>query len=103
MKRSLLWLTTAISLQALVACAVPGDSTSGTASNSVSTLSAYLWQMRPNFDAQCEPGQLSFKDQRLSVQGLCNIMGASYSIDGQKMTVIKGISTMRMCADPALM
>lgn len=103
MKRSLLWLTTAISLQALVACAVPGDSPSGTASNSISTLSAYHWQMQPDFDAQREPVQLSFKDQRLSVQGLCNIMGASYSIDGQKMTISKGISTMRMCADPALM
>ncbi|MBP6018727.1 MAG: META and DUF4377 domain-containing protein [Burkholderiaceae bacterium] len=103
MKRSLLWLTTAISLQGLVACAVPGDSPTAAAINSASTLSAYHWQMQPDFDANREPVQLTFQGQRLAVQGLCNHMGASYAVDGQKMTITQGVSTMRMCDDPALM
>ncbi len=103
MKRSLLWLTTAISLQALVACAVPGDGPTAAANNSISTLSDYHWQMQPDFDAKREPVQLTFQNQRLSVQGLCNNMGASYTVDGQNMAITQGVSTMRMCNDPGLM
>ncbi|NYT66561.1 META and DUF4377 domain-containing protein [Alcaligenaceae bacterium] len=103
MKRSLLWLTTAISLQALVACAVPGDNSTKASKDSVSTLSNYHWQMPTDYDATRDPVQLTFQNQLVSIQGLCNIMGATYSLDGQKMTIKQGMSTMRMCDNPALM
>lgn len=70
---------------------------------STQSLTAYHWQMQPSFDANRQPVQLTFQNQRLSVQGLCNALAAGYTIDAQKMTITQVAGTMRMCNDPALM
>lgn len=102
MKRSIFWLCSALALQGLAACAQQGGATPDTAA-STDTLTAYHWQLEqaPSFIAK--PVQLTFADQRLVVSGLCNTLGASYNINGPKMTVQQVVGTLRMCQDPALM
>ncbi len=108
MKRSILWLLTAVAIQGLSACASPGAAPSEQASSqsagvSTTDLTAYHWQLEQAADAKNRPVQLTFSDQRLAVQGLCNNLSAGYTTDGPKMTVQQAVGTLRMCNDPALM
>jgi heat shock protein HslJ len=108
MKRSIFWLLTAVALQGLSACATPGaapsEKTSAqNAAVSTADLTAYHWQLEQAAYPRSKPVQLTFSDQRLAVQGLCNMLSAGYATDGPKMTVQQAISTQRMCNDPALM
>lgn len=111
MKRSILWLLAVVAIQGLAACANPGagnsqvnaDSTPPTASPDTSTLGAYHWQMPAAFNAGKTTLQLDFQGQRLSVRGLCNVLGAGYKTNASEMTVSQVVGTMRMCGDPALM
>lgn len=108
MKRTFLWLLAAVCLQGLAACAIQGNGTSvagmpASPSGTSQTLTAYHWLLQPDFDPNRKPVQLTFQDQRLNVQGLCNNMGASYSLGGQEMVIKQVASTMRLCDDPALM
>ncbi len=46
---------------------------------------------------------LQFGDGRLTVQGLCNSLMASYLVDGSNIDIGPVAGTKKMCADPALM
>lgn len=102
MKRSLIWLCSALALQGLAACAQQGAATPDMAA-SADTLTAYHWQLEQAPGATAKPVQLTFADQRLVVGGLCNTLAAGYNVDGSKMSVQQVIGTLRMCPDPALM
>jgi len=49
------------------------------------------------------PLRLNFDGQRLSVQNLCNLVGAGYTLDGNRLQVSRPMSTLRACADGELM
>ena len=78
-------------------------------------LQAYHWDLQAAFDAQGRPdtgwqlpgrapARLSFQPDRLSVQGLCNGMGAGYTlVGGNGLTVGRAVATMRACPEPGLM
>ncbi len=102
MKRSILWLCSALAISGLAACAHQGAANPDMAA-SADTLTAYHWQLEQPRAATAKPVQLTFADQRLMVSGLCNVLGASYNIDGPKMTVQQVVGTLRMCPDQALM
>ncbi len=102
MKRPILWLCSALALQGLAACAQHGAAAPDMAA-SADTLAAYHWQLERSADVTAKPVQLTFANQRMIVEGLCNTLGASYNIEGAKMTVQQVAGTLRMCPDPALM
>jgi len=113
MNRSLMWLCTVLTLGGLAACAHQDGGVSP-GSETASSLSAYHWQLGKALDGSgnaqpqwAGPGDkavtLTFKDQRLSVTGLCNAMGASYRTTGTQIHISQVTSTMRMCSDTALM
>ena len=61
-------------------------------------------QYRQHRQAGHPPVQLSFfSEDRLSVQNLCNGLGASYQITGQRISTGSTVSTQRMCSEPGLM
>lgn len=117
MKRSLLWC---LALSGLTACAQqtggPAKSTQ-TAAGHDDMLTAYHWQLERAIDDQGTaqpqwirqngnedgPLDLTFKDQRVSVSGLCNKLGASYAITGTQMRINQVVGTMRLCPDESLM
>lgn len=79
-----------------------------------SRLDAYAWSLASAFDGrgEAEPGwllpgrpppQLGFQAGRLTVQNLCNVIGASYAADNGAMTVSRAVSTMRACPEQDLM
>ena len=116
MKRTLMWLCTAIALGGISACAHQDGGTDSrhAASGDEAALSAYYWKLNKALDEKAAPepqwqapGEhpltLAFKDQRLSVTGLCNAMGAGYRTAGSEMSISQVTSTMRMCGDPSLM
>lgn len=83
-------------------------------SSSAHTLQAYDWDLVSAHDAQGQaaPGwllagkralRLHFEGQRLSVQNLCNMMGAGYTLSGPNMQVGQFVSTKRACAERDLM
>jgi len=113
MNRSLMWLCTALAFTGLAACAHQEGGVQPGA-QAASSLSAYHWQLDKALDgggnsqpqwigSGGKPVTLTFKDQRLSVAGLCNAMGASYQTTGTKMHISQVTSTMRMCSDADLM
>lgn len=88
-----------------------------TATTGPATLSAYHWDLAEARDANGAeqaawvppktrgdaPLRLGFSDQRLSVSGLCNHLGASYSIDTNKITISSIVGTMMACNDEGVM
>ncbi len=100
MKRSIFRLCSALTLIGLAACAHRGAANPDMAA-SADTLTAYHWQLEQA--ATAKPVQLTFAGQRLTVSGLCNVLGAGYKIDGPQMTVQQVVGTLRMCPDQALM
>jgi len=116
-------LLLAATVSVLSACAMNTNTTSTTGApttdtnTTASTLSAYHWDLTAARDAngaaQTEwappktrdgaPLRLSFKDQRLSVSGLCNRLGAGYSLDANKIKISGAAGTMMACNDSALM
>lgn len=50
-----------------------------------------------------KPLTLNFIDQRLAVRGLCNVLGGSYTLEGERMGVDHLVSTMKACPDEQLM
>src|SRR5690606_12887692 len=120
MKRSLTWLCAALLATGLGACAhhdAGRSSADATPVHDVGTLMAYHWQLQDAVDAagaaqpqwkrqpdqKQGPMQLTFQDQRLSVTGLCNMLGAGYAVKGEYMDISQVVSTMRMCSDQSLM
>lgn len=74
-------------------------------------LAAYSWHLEKMTNpaqaglqqAQINPFELNFIDDRLTVSGLCNRMSAVYHLDGQQIEVQPMMSTKMMCSDEALM
>ena len=108
----------------LSACAMNTKTTSSTntpadasASSATPSLSAYHWDLTGAHDANGvaqtqwvppktrdgAPLRLSFNEQRLSVSGLCNQLGAGYSTDANKIKISGAVSTMMACSDSGLM
>ena len=95
----------------LSACA----NSSGDKMTNSSSLTAYHWSMDQavdasgNSDAQwlraegATPATLNFSKDRLGVSGLCNVMGAGYTVKGSAIDIEPLVSTMMMCADEDLM
>lgn len=118
MKYSLIW-SLAILTAGLTACAQPGEGPSDRHADTTmeKTLTAYHWELDRIVDengaAQASgtlphgqsgaPMTLAFQAQRLSVTGLCNVLSAAYSTQGDNMRIRQVVSTMRMCPDTALM
>lgn len=118
MKRSLIWCM-ALALGGLSACAQqPGGPTaSQQAPRHDDVLTAYHWQLEQAVDRQGDAQPqwlrqgdskanqlvLTFEDQRVSVSGLCNSLGAGYATTGTQMRISQVVSTMRMCSDESLM
>src|SRR5690625_4712239 len=105
-----------LSLAALSACAPHHVSRDDTRASTTPTLTDYHWTMNRavdpagNADQQWmlsrpdqTPATLTFDEQRLVVTGLCNHMGASYSVDETQINISQVASTMKMCPDQALM
>lgn len=99
----------------LSACAMGPHATS--ASSSASSLSAYHWDLTDAKDARGvtqtqwvppptqngQPLRFSFSEQRLSVEGLCNRLGAGYDIHANNIKISPAVSTMMACDNAALM
>ena len=84
------------------------------ASNTAHTLQAYDWDLAAAYDGRGHAApewqlagrpaaRLHFEKDGLSVQNLCNRLGAGYALDGQRLTVNRPMSTLRACADRELM
>lgn len=57
----------------------------------------------PTPPAEMRPFDISFDQERVSVQGLCNQLGGSYRVDGDAITISQMMSTRKLCSDEALM
>jgi heat shock protein HslJ len=101
------WLLPLFVVQGLAACG--NLSPQAEQAPQAETLSAYHWQLRQALDAQgvAQTGwgkvQLDFNKGRMQVGGLCNALSASYTLDGQQMTVGQAMGTLMACPDTALM
>ena len=86
---------------------------SAPAAQAAPTLQTHDWDLTAAFDARGQaaawtvrgqaPLRLHFDAQQLSVQNLCNSMGAGYVAQGGRLQVNRAMSTMRACADRDLM
>lgn len=85
-----------------------------TAADAASRLQAYDWDLAGVFDGQGQPqrdwqlpgraaARLKFQGTQLSVQNLCNALGAGYVLEGERLRVQRPMSTLRACAEPGLM
>lgn len=96
----------------LTACA---QNTSKDNMESPATLTAYHWQMERAVDASGNDSpwsrpannairaSLRFSDKHVGIVGLCNAMGADYTLKGSHITISPVMGTMKMCHDEALM
>jgi heat shock protein HslJ len=78
------------------------------------TLAAYDWDLTAAYDARGQsqpdwrlpgrpPLRLAFRGDRLAVQNLCNVVGASVQLAGERIDVGLGLMTKRLCPEPGLM
>ncbi|CAM3825541.1 DUF4377 domain-containing protein [Bordetella tumulicola] len=124
MKPLLLRFLLAATVSTLSACAMNANTPSSShtpmsdaATTAPATLSAYHWDLAEARDASGAeqttwvppktrggaPLRLDFSDQRLSVSGLCNRLGGSYSVDTNKITISSIVGTMMACNDEGVM
>lgn len=99
----------------MTACnAAPPGPPAPAAADAAPVLEGHHWQLIAAFDAEGQPTrswrqpdrpvlQLDFRDQRLTVRNLCNVVGAGYTLDGASMKVTQPMSTKMACAEPGLM
>ena len=77
-------------------------------------LPAYEWDLATVRDARGQndarwraadrpPLRLAFKDGRVAVHNLCNVVSAGYQLDGNQVRIGRAMATMRACAEPGLM
>lgn len=108
-----------LAVAGLTACAHQGEQNTAerhTVDQDSAQLTAYHWELDRAVDTAgapdpgwiWQPGNnksviLTFYEQRLAVAGLCNNMGAHYTLDGSKIHIDQAVSTMRMCPDQSLM
>jgi len=122
MKHLLFRLLFASALGLLAACAMDQNRNSTAAAaepgpTSTTALSAYHWDLTGARDAggatqtrwmppvtrNGAPLRLSFANQRLSVSGLCNRLGAGYDAQGHQLKISQVVGTMMACGEPGLM
>jgi heat shock protein HslJ len=71
-------------------------------------LEGRTWQLRTYVDqsgATAEPvaeATLSFRDGRVGGSAGCNTFSATYTLDGQQLTIGQAMSTMMACPEPAM-
>lgn len=99
----------------MAACTTAMPTTPDAAPPPVAQLQGYYWVLSAAFDARGQaqtdwqlagqaPLRLVFHaPERFSVQGLCNALGAAYSLQGTHFTVQSPMATRRACAEPGLM
>lgn len=91
-----------------------GGCTAAPTSEPKGGLGGYTWNLTSALDARGQPEQgwvlpgqsapqLSFQEDRLTVQNLCNVVGAGYSASNGVLNVSPPVSTMRACPDAGLM
>ena len=103
----------AVASLTLSACA---NNTDQNQTDAASALTAYHWHIDQALDAKGNSDSLwlrtkernidatlAFGDNNVGVSGLCNLMGADYTIDKSQIVIAPFISTMRMCDDQLLM
>lgn len=77
-------------------------------------LQTYDWDLAAAFDGQGRPApswrlpnhaptRLHFQGRQLSVQNLCNAIGAGYTVDGERLALAPAIATRRACMERELM
>ena len=77
-------------------------------------LPAYTWELVTVRDARGQndarwrapdrpPMRLSFKDGRVSVHNLCNVVTAGYQVEGAQLRVHRAAATLRACPEPGVM
>lgn len=74
-----------------------------TADNAANQPSADDAQVLPAAPAEMRPFDISFDDDRVSVQGLCNNLSGGYTVSGEHINISQMMSTRKMCSDDALM
>jgi len=87
------------------------------AASDAAMLSAYHWDLAEARDAsgaaqaqwappktlRGAPLRLSFAEQRVSVSGLCNRLGAGYQAQGERLKISQVVGTMMACGDAGVM
>ncbi|MGO3892200.1 MAG: DUF4377 domain-containing protein [Paenalcaligenes sp.] len=107
-----------VAIMGLAACSsAPSANTTSAQQSSMSTettLQAYNWALdtvtpkgqKPKTapaGLEGKPLVLSFSDNQVSVDGLCNIMNGGYTVNGSHISVSNPASTMKMCSDEKVM
>lgn len=118
MKKIFVLLCAATSIS-LAACSSTQPKQQKTSQMDDKVLTAYVWHLNKVFQptkgkvdkekltditpAHILPFDLVFADNRLSVQGLCNQLSASYTLDGHHIDVHPMMGTKMMCDNESLM
>lgn len=118
MKKILALTIGMVAVIGLAACSTPQPTSPTSAQqgsmNSTTALQAYHW-MLSTVTAQDQPPAaaptvgggkpliLDFSNQRVSVNGLCNLLSGSYTLAGDRMDVSQIVSTLKACPDSQLM
>ena len=114
------WCLPLVASMTLAAC---GTTSGGGASKpgptgsagDAASLTAYHWKLQQAYtpagnEAQSwflgssqAPIELDFVDQRVVVKNLCNVISSAYTVEGQRINLQRGMSTLRACNDNQLM
>lgn len=122
MKQSkLTYLAAIVATATLAACSTPSSSLKQvekqTALSTQQNLQAYHWDLVSTISSEgdttpawisndpdfSQPLSLSFTENRVAIQNLCNPLMAGYAITERDIDFSQVASGMRMCADPQLM
>lgn len=120
MKRKLAYLTAVLATAGLAACSAPSTKVMTNTGEIVTlspeqTLKAYHWNLVNTIkaDGSAEPAwvssttnqplMLTFAENRVAIQNLCNTMNAGYALTERDIDFSQVAGTMKMCSDPQLM
>ncbi|GGE63187.1 META domain-containing protein [Paenalcaligenes hominis] len=118
MKRKLTFLTAAFATAGLAACSAPSttvmtDSGKKVTLSPAETIQAYHWDLvnvvEPDGASKNvgktldHPLTLTFLDDVVALQNLCNNLNASYNLQENSIAFSQVVGTMKMCNDPELM
>lgn len=113
------WCLPLVASMTLAACTTTGGGAakpgpSGPVGDAAS-LTAYHWKLQKAFNptgnddqtwflsSNHAPIELDFVEQRVVVKNLCNVISSGYSVEGQRLNLQRGMSTLRACNDNQLM
>jgi heat shock protein HslJ len=114
------WCLPLVASMTLAACGTTGGGgaskpgPTGPAGDAAS-LTAYHWKLQEAFTpagnedqswflgSSQAPIELDFVDQRVVVKNLCNVISSAYTVEGQRINLQRGMSTLRACNDNQLM